>query len=190
MKSIFTIMLLISSIYRTNSDVIVKHEIGSTTESSLSCKRNDYEQLIKPAHLCIEASSEMRKLVQKHTDLETKLDLDGVLATLIEDPVYEFHPDQLRLEGKENVRQFYLDHFYSFFPLIKSHVFINANWDDHSARLEFDLYLKPPYNPDRPYRIIVTLTEKDSLLIGESFYVENELAQIMAGPSFSMFKKF
>jgi hypothetical protein len=31
---------------------------------------------------------DMRNLVQKHADLETKLDLEGVLATLVENPIY------------------------------------------------------------------------------------------------------
>ncbi|CAN5243104.1 hypothetical protein BH10PSE19_BH10PSE19_18590 [soil metagenome] len=133
---------------------------------------------------------EMRKLVQIHADLETKLDLDGVLATLVENPIYEFHPDRLRLEGKENIRQFYRDHFDTFFPLIKSHKRVNECWDANSACLEYDLYLKPPYDPERAYRIMVVLTEENSHLIGERFYVENELARLMAGPSFSKFVKF
>jgi hypothetical protein len=133
---------------------------------------------------------EMRNLVQKHADLETKLDLEGVLATLVDNPIYEFHPDRLRLEGKENIREFYQNHFDSFFPLIKSHVLINECWDIHSACLEYDLYLKEPYDPNRAYRINVVLTEKNSFLIGERFYVENELARLMAGESFSKFIKF
>jgi hypothetical protein len=40
---------------------------------------------------------EMRELVKKHSDLETKLDLEGMLATLVENPIYEFHPARLRL---------------------------------------------------------------------------------------------
>jgi hypothetical protein len=95
----------------------------------------------------------------------------------------------LRLEGKDNIRQFYRDHFDTFFPLIKSHEPVNECWDSHSACLEYDLYLRPPY-PDRAYRIMVVLTEENSLLVGERFYVGNELAQLMAGPSFSKFVKF
>lgn len=134
--------------------------------------------------------TEMRKLVQKHSDLETKLDIAGVLSTLVANPIYEFHPDRLRLEGKENIEQFYRDHFASFFPLIKSHVLINECYDESSACLEYDLYLKAPYNSGRPYRIMVMLTAKDSLLIGERFYVENELARLMAGASFNKFTRF
>jgi len=135
-------------------------------------------------------ANEMRNLVQRHADLETKLDLNGVLATLVDNPIYEFHPARLRLEGKENIRQFYIDHFESFFPLIKSHVLINECWGTDSASLEYDLYLKAPYNSDRAYRVMVILTEKNSLLVGERFYVENELAQLIAGPSFNKFVKF
>lgn len=133
---------------------------------------------------------DMRKLVQKHSELETNLDLEGVLETLVENPVYEFHPARLKLEGKENIRQFYREHFDSFFPLIKSHVMINECWDTHSACMEYDLYLKEPHDPSRAYRIIVVLSEENSLLKGERFYVENELAQLMAGSSFNKFIKF
>ena len=136
------------------------------------------------------AVEKMRNLVQKHADLETKLDLEGVLATLVENPIYEFHPARLRLEGKENIREFYREHFDAFFPLINSHVLINECWDEHSASMEYDLYLKPPHNPNRAYRIMVSLTEENGLLIGERFYVEDELAQLMAGKSFDKFVKF
>jgi hypothetical protein len=136
------------------------------------------------------SSENMRLLVQKHIEMETMMDLEGVLATLVDHPVYEFHPARLRLEGKENVRVFYREHFDSFFPLIQSSAQIHACWDTHSACLEFDLYLKPPHDRDRPYRIMVSLKEQDSLLTGERFYVENELARLMAGASFSRFTKF
>jgi hypothetical protein len=85
-------------------------------------------------------------------------------------------------------RQFYKDHFEHFFPLIKSHALINACWDEQSACFEYDLYLKD--TPDKIYRIMVVLTAENDRLIGERFYVETELAQLMAGPSFLKFVKF
>lgn len=133
---------------------------------------------------------DMRKLVQKHSDLEANLDLDGVLETLVENPVYEFYPARLRLEGKENIRQFYRDHFYSFIPLIKYHVIISECWNTHSACIEYDLYLKEPHDLGRAYRIMVVLSKENSLLKGETIYVENEFAQLMAGSSFNKFIKF
>jgi hypothetical protein len=129
----------------------------------------------------------MQQLVQTHADCETQLDLEGVLATLVDHPVYEFPLDRLRLEGQDNIRQFYRDHFNFFFPLIKSHALINASWDQHSVCFEYDLRL---HDSDQDYRIMVVMTEKNGLLVGERFYVETELAQLMAGPSYENFVKF
>lgn len=131
---------------------------------------------------------DMKKLVKTHADLETKHDLEGVLATLVEDPVYEIYPAHLKLQGKENVRAFYREHFDSFFPLIASFQLINEWWTPESACMEYDLFLKEPY-ATKPYRILVVLTAKNNLLLGERFYVSEELAQIMSGTAFSLWKK-
>lgn len=132
---------------------------------------------------------EMKALVEKHADLESKHDLEGVLATLVENPVYEIYPAQLKLEGKENVRAFYREHFDSFFPLIASFTLINEWWTPETACMEYDLFLKAPH-AEKPYRILVVLTAKDNLLLGERFYVSEELAQIMSGTAFNLWKKF
>lgn len=136
------------------------------------------------------STDEMRKLVKTHADCETNLDLEGVLGTLVENPVYEFHPARLRLEGKENIKQFYREHFDLFFPLIESYTLINECWDSHSVCMEYDICLKAPYNLKGVYRIMVILTRKESLLVGERFYVDIELARLMTGTSFDKFFKF
>jgi hypothetical protein len=126
---------------------------------------------------------QMRGLVQRHADLETKLDLDGVMSTLVDHPIYEFYPIRLKLEGKENVREFYRDHFLSFFPMIASHVVISETWLSDAAFLEYDLKLKD--HSEKTYRIMVVLNAKNSLLIGEKFFVDDELVKFMCGNSFS-----
>lgn len=131
----------------------------------------------------------MKNLVKKHADLESKHDLEGVLATLVENPVYEKFPSRLKLEGKGNVRAFYREHFDFFFSLIASFKLINEWWTPESACMEYDLFLKAPY-AENPYRILVILTAKDNLLLGERFYISEELAQIMSGTAFSLWKKF
>jgi hypothetical protein len=134
--------------------------------------------------------AEMRELVKNHADLEVKLDLEGVLNTLVDSPIYEFYPARLKLEGKNNVRQFYRDHFDYFFPKIKSHTLINEWWKEDAACLEYDLYLKEPFDSKRAYRILVVLKAKDSLLLGERFYLEDELIRLMTGNSYQLLMKF
>jgi hypothetical protein len=136
------------------------------------------------------STDEMRTLVQKHIAAELAMDLNAVMETLVENPRYEFHPLRLSLEGKENIREFYREHFDAFFPLLKSHVLINECWDSHSVCMEYDIYLKPPHNSAQPHRIMVALTREGSQLVGERFYVKTELAQLIAGKCFEKFSEF
>lgn len=135
------------------------------------------------------STDEMRELVKNHSDCETNVDLQGTLNTLVEHPVYEFHPARLRLEGREKVERFYREHFDRFFPLIESHVPVGECWDSRSACLEYDLRLKAPHD-SQVYRIMVVLTREGNLLTGERFYVGEELARLMAGASFGDFVEF
>ncbi len=135
-------------------------------------------------------AEKIRQLVQKHADLEVKLDLEGVLGTLADCPIYEFYPARLKLEGKENIRKFYRQHFDCFFPKIKSFQLINEWANENAVCFEYDLYLKEPFDPNRVFRIMVVVTAKDSLLLGERFFVEDELVRLMTGPSFNLFTKF
>src|SRR6266536_2926981 len=49
----------------------------------------------------------MTEILMKHELFEFDEDLDGVLTTLIDVPVYELHPQGYRITGKEAVREFY-----------------------------------------------------------------------------------
>lgn len=131
---------------------------------------------------------DMKALVQKHAAMEEKHDLDGVLATLVENPVYEIYPAGLKLEGKDNIRAFYREHFDSFFPLVASSTLINEWWTPEAACMEYDLCLKEPYSK-KSYRILVVLTAHNNLLLGERFYISEELAQIMSGAAFHLWQK-
>jgi hypothetical protein len=131
----------------------------------------------------------MRALVQKHMEMEANTDVEGTLETLVDHPVYEFYPLRLKLTGKENIRQFYQEHFDTFFPKIQLSEQISACWGPGSACLEYDLYFKLPLDPKRPYRIMIVLTEKDDLLLGERFFAEEELIRLMTGNLFDRLAK-
>lgn len=132
---------------------------------------------------------ELKKLVEKHALLENNHDIEGVLATLVDEPLYEIYPARLKLQGKEGVRAFYREHFDYFFPLITSFKLINEWWSPETACMEYDLFLKSPYD-EKPMRIVVVLTAQDNLLLGERFYISDELARLMCGMSLNRWEKF
>ena len=49
----------------------------------------------------------MYELGTRHAELEARGKLDELMATLVEDPVYEFHPAGLRMTGRDRVRRYY-----------------------------------------------------------------------------------
>jgi ketosteroid isomerase-like protein len=61
----------------------------------------------------------IRRLWIKHSIAEDKRDLDGLIATLSEDCVYEIVPTGQRWEGHEGARSFYTP-FSARFPMLHS----------------------------------------------------------------------
>ena len=58
----------------------------------------------------------MQALGTKHAQLETEGDLDGTMATLVDEPVYEFWPAGRRLTGRDAVRRYYAHLIDDFMP--------------------------------------------------------------------------
>ncbi len=61
---------------------------------------------------------EVKKLWIKHSKAEDARDLDGLMATLAEDCVYEIIPTAQRWEGHEGAREFYTT-FLTAFPNVR-----------------------------------------------------------------------
>ena len=53
------------------------------------------------------AREAMYALGMKHATLEAAGDLEGTMATLVDEPVYEFWPIGRRMVGQEQVRRWY-----------------------------------------------------------------------------------
>ena len=58
----------------------------------------------------------MLELGTRHAALEARCDLEGTMATLVDDPVYGFFPIGLGMRGRDQVRRYYEHLFRSFVP--------------------------------------------------------------------------
>ncbi len=70
-------------------------------------------------------AADMHALGTRHAELEAQGDLEGTLATLVEDPSYEFWPAGLRMAGREQVRRYYEHLFGHFIPRTRSYELIS-----------------------------------------------------------------
>ncbi len=126
-------------------------------------------------------AEQMRELGMRHAILETQGDIDGTMATLVPEPVYEFHPMRLRLVGQDAVRRYY-DHLCSaFIPKVSSRLV--AEWvAPHSLAQEYDV-IWDPEGAAETHRVIgiLYLDEATRLLGGERIYAGEACARRMLG---------
>jgi predicted ester cyclase len=77
--------------------------------SGLSSVRGRLARRFDPAEL-----REIKRLWVRHSIAEDARDIDGLVATLTHDPLYEIVPTGQRWTGSEGVRQFYTELFAAF----------------------------------------------------------------------------
>ena len=128
-------------------------------------------------------TDDMYALGSKHAELETAGDLEGTMATLVEDPVYDFFPVGLRMRGRDLVRRYYEHLIQDFFPR-RGDVALVEEWrSERSLAQEYDLAFTGPDGPER-HRVIGILfvDGKGPLMKGERIWGGERCLRAMLGP--------
>lgn len=89
----------------------------------------------------------MRALGTLHAQLEIDGDLEGVMATLVEDPVYEFWPVGLRARGREAVRRYYEHLIDVFIPTQRGFQLLEEWLSERSLAQEYAIEINTPQGP-------------------------------------------
>lgn len=126
-------------------------------------------------------AEQMRELGMRHAILETKGDLEGTMATLVPEPVYEFHPSRLRLAGQADVRRYY-EHLSKNFVTRVAHTLVEEWVTPRSLAQEYDI-IWDPEGVAETHRVIgiLFLDEATRLLGGERIYASEACARRMLG---------
>jgi len=126
---------------------------------------------------------DMLALGKRHAELEARCDLDGLMKTLVADPVYEFHPVGLGMSGGECVRRYYTELFTSFIPATTGYTLLDE-WVNESAVVqEYEIELEISGKPES-HRVIGILVRSGELLGGERVYASERCIQLMTGKLF------
>jgi ketosteroid isomerase-like protein len=122
---------------------------------------------------------QLMALAQEHEAAEFTFDLDTTMATLIDHPIYLWFPHRLRVEGREAVREMYA----CLAPVIEQMqadienrvVHFMAFGEDQLAA-EIDFEYKFADGTAKKVRIAAFLPFEDGRLVGETQYVDSDLA--------------
>lgn len=124
---------------------------------------------------------DMLALAARHVELETAGDLDGLMQTLVADPVYEFHPVGLCMRGGPTVRRFYEQFFSHFVPLRESYRLLGEWESDTSVAQEYEIDLRVD-GALESYRVIGVLYAEGDRLGGERVWASERFVRLLTGP--------
>ena len=130
-------------------------------------------------------AEDMYALGSKHAEIETAGDIDGTMATLVEDPVYDFLPIGKRMRGRDQVRRYYEHLIHEFFPTRGDASLVEEWVSKQSLAQEYDMQYTGPDGPER-HRVIGILfvDGKGPLMKGERIWGSERCLRAMVGPLF------
>jgi hypothetical protein len=132
----------------------------------------------------------MAELGARHARLEAEGDFDGLMSTLVDDPVYEFRPVGLRMAGGEQVRQFYSQFIERFLPMQHGAVLLGEWVNETSVAQEYDVSLDVE-GIIETHRVLGILQYGErGLLGGERVYASERFIRLMTGPVFEFLEPF
>ena len=121
-------------------------------------------------------------MAHAHAAAEGSGDLTTTLATLDDDPVYEFQPVGRVFRGKDTARRYY-EHFFAHFSPLTESFEIRGEWSTpEGLGQEYTVWLRLPDGTRERHEIIGILLFGTSGLAGERVYASERLLRLMLGP--------
>ena len=125
-------------------------------------------------------AADMYALGTRHAELEAKGDIEGTMATLVDDPSYEFWPAGLRMAGREQVRRYYEHLIGHFIPRTRSYELISEWASETSLAQEYEIRVEVDGKVES-HRVIGILFASGTLLGGERVYASERCTRLMVG---------
>jgi SnoaL-like domain len=128
---------------------------------------------------------ELAAVAYAHAQAEADGDMAATLATLEDDPLYEFQPAGVVLRGKEAAERYY-DWFFHHVEMQIEGFEVRNEWiTDAGLGQEYILRVKLPDGTRRRFDLTSILTFGDTKLSGERIYASDELFRHMVGPAYA-----
>lgn len=129
-------------------------------------------------------AEDMRELGLRHGQLEADCDLEGTMATLVADPVYEFWPAGRVMRGREPVIRYYEHLIADFMPRQIGYRMICETVGPEALSQEYVIELRGDAGPEshRVIGILFADDERSGLLGGERIWGDDAFLRQMIGP--------
>lgn len=126
------------------------------------------------------SAADMAELGTRHARLEAEGDLEGTMATLVEEPVYEFWPMGRVMRGREDVQRYYEHLLGEFVPRTRGYTLLTEWVNETSVAQEYEIVLDVD-GATESHHVIGILYGQGPLLTGERVYASERCVRLMAG---------
>jgi hypothetical protein len=120
----------------------------------------------------------MAEILEAHASREYARDLEGTMATVGPDPVWEFHPLGVRLSGRDAVREAYRLQFEHLFPYLVGGTERTRAYGDDFVMSEQVVHLDLEGRQVDAHMAAV-LAFDDSTVTSERVYVSGRLTEVL-----------
>lgn len=118
-----------------------------------------------------------------HARLEATQDLEGLMATMEGEPVYEFHPLGKKFTGMAETRRYYEHFMANVQPRLRGAEMVSEAIGEAGVVQEFNVTVQ--HDGDAAptvHRIMAILTFGDNALSGERMYSDDRFFEFLIGP--------
>lgn len=125
--------------------------------------------------------AELIEVAHRHAAAEAAADIDGTMATLEGEPVYELYPAARQLRGMATVRRYYEHFFASVLPYTLGYRLRNAWVNDVGLLEEYDIDCRID-GVEQTFRVLSILKFGERALSGERLYADEKFLRFLFGP--------
>jgi hypothetical protein len=133
---------------------------------------------MKPSNL---SAKQVEAIAMRHAELEAECDFEPLMETLIDEPVFEFHPPGGALIGGHTLRRYYRRFLDEFMPLVEGTAMLGATCNEDAAVHEYQLRLRVD-GELQYHQVVAVLYASGDRLGGERLYGSEPLLRLMLGP--------
>ena len=124
---------------------------------------------------------QVRSLGCHHAEVETAGQLEETMATLVEEPIYDFFPVGLRLEGAAAVRRYYRHLFDHFLPSVTGSEVIGEWVDERALVQEYVVHIHQNGQTERHFLTGILYVQGEKLG-GERIWGSETALRRLLGP--------
>jgi hypothetical protein len=127
-------------------------------------------------------------LCREHAGAEAEYEVDRVLATLVDEPRFEFFPLRMHITGRGPIEKFYREQYPKFGPTVAGYEVLGEWTNEIAALQEYTIDVSETDGSTTRYYVISMMPgdDKTGLLTGERLYCDEGFVRALLGPLFDL----